>query len=356
MAFTLMLFREMDMQKTIAKTALASAVFVLSGTAMAFEPLPAKPPIPADNPMTAEKIELGKQLYFDPRLSSDGTVSCNSCHNVMSGGTDNRALSIGVNAQKGGRSSPTVWNAAFLSVQFWDGRAPTLEEQAKGPILNPVEMGMPDAATVITRLSKIDEYQQQFAKVFGGDKPLTYDNLAKAIAAYERTLLTPNSPFDRYLRGDKAVLSDKAVRGMKLVEDVGCTSCHSGPIFAGPQMPAGQGFYQKFPAYTDNAYVKRYGLVADTGRYQATQKEDDRHLWRVATWRNVALTAPYFHNGSVATLDDAVRVMAKTQLNRDLSDAQVGDIVAFLNSLTGEFPAQTLPRLPATPNQALTAD
>lgn len=326
------------------------------GQALAMEPLPAQPPVPADNPLSAAKIELGKMLYFDPRLSIDGTVSCNSCHNVMTNGTDNRPVSVGVKGQKGGRSAPTVFNAAFLSAQFWDGRAATLEDQAKGPILNPIEMGMPSEEAVLERLRKIPGYVARFAEVFG-ENGLTYDNIAKAIAAYERTLITPNSPFDRYMRGDKSAMSKEAVRGMKLVQSVGCTACHTGPNFAGPaNLPVGQGFFQKFPTFTDNEYVKKYDLMGDTGLHSVTGKEEDKYMWRVPTWRNVALTAPYFHNGSVKTLDEAVRVMAKTQLNKDLKEDEVRAIVAFLNSLTGEIPPQTMPVLPQTVNMSVVGD
>ncbi|MBI3775719.1 MAG: cytochrome-c peroxidase [Gammaproteobacteria bacterium] len=328
--------------------------FTSSAAAAALEALPAQAPVPKDNPMTPAKIELGKQLFFDPRLSVDGTVSCNSCHNVMSSGTDSRSVSVGVSGQKGGRSAPTVWNAAFHTVQFWDGRAATLEDQAKGPILNSIEMGMPNAEAVVKRLSAIPGYKKQFAAVFGGSDALSYDNIAKAIATYERTLLTPDSAFDRYLRGDKKALPDNAQRGMKLVEEVGCTGCHTGPIFAGPATLAmGEGFFQKFPTFVGSKYDAAYGLLLDEGRASTTKKIEDKNMWRVPTWRNVALTAPYFHNGSVKTLDEAVRVMAKTQLNKELTDDQVKDIVAFLDSLTGKFPAQTLPMLPDLPNDSL---
>ena len=324
------------------------------GTTAALETLPAQPPVPADNPMTPAKIELGKQLFMDPRLSVDGTVSCNTCHNVMSSGTDSRAVSVGVSGQKGGRSAPTVWNAAYLTAQFWDGRAATLEDQAKGPILNPIEMGMSNADAVVTRLKAIPGYQKQFAAVFGGADPLTYDNIAKAIATYERTLVTPDSAFDRYMHGDKKALTASAQRGMELVEAVGCTACHNGPAFAGPSTLAmGQGFYQKFPTFAGSKYDATYGLLLDEGRSANTKKIEDKNMWRVPTWRNVALTAPYFHNGSVKTLDEAVRVMAKTQLDKELKDEQVNDIVAFLGSLTGKFPTQTLPMLPDFPNDTL---
>ena len=334
------------------KLILTTAIGLLGAcSAYALESLPDKAQSPSDNPASATKIELGKQLFFDPRLSRDGTVSCNSCHDVHGSGTDNRPVSIGVGGKAGGRSAPTVWNAAFLSAQFWDGRAASLEDQAKGPILNPIEMAMPNEKAAVDRISSIPGYQQQFAKAFGGKTPVTYDNIAKAIAAYERTLITPNSPFDRYLKGDKKSLSSQAKRGMDLVQSLGCTTCHNGEDFSGPKLPQGQGFFMRFPTYAGSEYEKKYNLTADPGRYEATKNDEDKNMWRVPTWRNVALTAPYFHNGSVKTLDEAVRVMARTQLNKTLKDDEVTDIVSFLNSLTGEFPKQSMPRLPMTPNR-----
>ncbi len=321
--------------------------------AYAMEPLPKLPPIPTDNPQTLAKVELGKMLFFDPRLSKTGTVSCNSCHNVMEAGEDDRANSVGVDGKTGDRSAPTVWNAAFLSAQFWDGRAGTLEDQAKGPMVNPIEMGMTNHDLVIGRLAQIPGYMQRFTAVFGGAEPLTIDHVAQAIAAYERTLVTPNSAFDRYARGQKSALSPAAVRGMQKAEALGCAACHSGPVFAGPITEPGTPFLQKFPGYTTNVYVERYHLADDPGRCKVTLDEADRGFWRVAMWRNVALTAPYFHNGSVATLHEAVKVMAKTQLDQDITDADASDIVAFLESLTGTFPAQTMPRLPQTPGRSL---
>lgn len=332
----------------------ATSMIIFSNISVAFDALPEKPPIPKDNPMSKAKIELGKQLFFDPRLSKDGTVSCNSCHNVMASGTDNRPVSVGVDAHKGGRSAPTVWNAAFLTTQFWDGRAATLEDQAKGPILNPIEMGMPDPKAVVKRIKNIPGYVDQFKNVFGTKDPVNYDNIAKAIATFERTLITPNSAFDRYIKGDKKALSKSAKRGMELVNSVGCTSCHTGPNFSGPEsLKIGEGFFQKFPTFTGSKYEKKYNLLADTGLASVTKNDSDKHMWRVPTWRNVAVTAPYFHNGSVATLDEAVRVMAKTQLNKNLSDKEVKDIVEFLTSLTGEFPKIAMPRLPETIGQSL---
>jgi len=314
-------------------------------------PLPAEAPVPADNPMSPAKIELGKKLFFDPRVSVDGTVSCNSCHNVMEAGDDDRATSAGVHGQRGGRSAGTVYNAAFLSVQFWDGRAPSLEEQAKGPVTNAVEMGMKDHTVVVGRLAAIPGYVSEFEAVFGKGG-LTIDNFAKAIAAYERTLLTPDAPYDRYMKGDESALNEQQKRGLQTVLETGCIACHQGATFAGV-LPMGQGFYQKVPLIPGSVYDAKYDLLSDTGREQATKNPADRNMWRVPTWRNVALTAPYFHNGAVPTLDEAVRVMAKIQLGKDLTDAQVTDIVAFLGSLTGKFPQQTMPRLPGVEGKSV---
>ncbi len=334
--------------------AVAFAGTLLTADAADWEALPDKAPAPADNPSTVEKIELGKMLYFDPRFSLTGTVSCFSCHNVMEGGDDHRPTSIGVHGQIGPRNSPTVWNAAFLSAQFWDGRAATLEDQAKGPMVNPIEMGMKDLNSAIDRLKAIPGYQVYFEKVFGKGDMINADNAAKAIAAYERTLITPDSPYDKYVKGDKKALTEQQVRGMETFAQVGCTSCHSGAVFAGPQLPTGQPFLMKFPTYADNDYVKKYHFLEDPGRFNTTMEEKDKHLWRVPTLRNLVYTAPYFHNGAVKTLDEAVRVMAKTQLNKALTDEQVKNIVAFLQSLTGEFPQQIMPRLPPTPGDLLT--
>jgi cytochrome c peroxidase len=311
--------------------------------------LPDTPPIPKDNPQTKEKIELGKMLYFDPRLSVDGTVSCNSCHNVMSGGDDNRSFSAGVRGQRGGRSAGTVFNSAFYSVQFWDGRARSLEEQAKGPLTNPIEMGNKDHDQVIARLKKIPGYVKAFDKAFSGRKTLTLDNLVKAIASYERTLITPNSAFDQYMKGNKKAMSTAAQEGYKTFNSVGCVTCHSGANFAGPTLPEGTGFYMKFPTFPNTSYDKKYKFTKDKGRYEVTKKQADMHMFRVPTLRNISQTAPYFHNGAVTTLEEAVRVMGKTQLNKDLSKKEVTSIVAFLESLSGSIPPQTMPMLPPSP-------
>lgn len=336
------------MKKTIL-TLMLSGLCVVPAAARAqqWEALPKHAPSPATNPQTDEKVELGKILFFDPRLSEHGTLSCNSCHNVMAGGDDGRPNSIGMHDARGGRSAPTVWNAAFLSAQFWDGRAATLEDQAKGPITNPIEMGMSDAKVAVERIKAIPAYLPLFKTVFpGSSDPITMDNLAKAIAAYERTLINPDTPYDRYVKGDKKALNAQQVRGMQTFAATGCTACHSGANFSGPPLPLGTGFFMKFPTFTGSEFDKKYDLLTDTGRHSATGQEGDRHLWRVPTLRNVALTAPYMHNGQVPTLDEAVRVMAKTQLNKELTPAEVKDVVAFLGSLGGNFPRQTMPRLP----------
>lgn len=320
---------------------LMAAAMVLAGsTSLAFaQALPTKAPAPANNPTTPAKVELGKMLYHDPRLSSSGTVSCASCHNTMLGGEDNRAGSVGVGGQVGGRSAPTVWNSAFNKVQFWDGRAATLEDQAAGPVTNPIEMGMKSWDDVVARLEVIEGYQVAFKKAFGKEA-ISKDTATKAIAAYERTLITPNSPYDKYVKGDKKAMTEQQVRGMNKAVELGCVSCHSGPAFNGP------GVFQKFPSIKNGYFEAQYGFNDDKGLAEVTGKKADEHMWKVPTLRNIALTAPYFHNGSVKSLDVAVKLMAKLQLGKDLSKEEIADIVAFLDTLTGEFPKQTMPVLP----------
>lgn len=323
---------------------LVIAIALAGSTSVALaEALPTKAPAPKDNPTTKEKVALGKMLYHDPRLSSSGTVSCASCHNTMLGGEDNRGGSVGVGGQVGGRSAPTVWNAAFNKVQFWDGRAASLEEQAAGPVTNPIEMGMKSWDDVVARLKKIEGYQVAFNKAFGKDS-ISKDNATKAIAAYERTLITPNSPYDKYVKGSKSAMTDQQVRGMKKAVELGCTGCHSGSAFNGP------GTFQKFPVI-DNGYLEaQYDFKKDLGLAEETKKKEDEHFWKVPTLRNIALTAPYFHNGKVKSLDKAVKLMAKLQLGKDLKKEEIEDIVAFLNALTGEFPKQEMPVLPPYSN------
>jgi cytochrome c peroxidase len=271
----------------------------------------------------------------------------------MLGGDDNRAVSMGVHGQTGGRSSPTVWNSAFASSQFWDGRAATLEDQAKGPVVNPVEMGMSEVEEAMDRVRDIPGYRPYFERAFGTENPMTVENAAKAVAAYERTLITPNSPYDRYVEGDEQAMTASQIRGMNSFAEAGCASCHSGAAFNGPAMEPGSGFFMKFPVFADDDLVAKYRLTEDKGRFVVTGKAEDSGLWKVPTLRNVALTAPYFHNGSVKTLDEAVRVMAKLQLNVDLDERQTQDIVAFLYALTGEFPQQPMPQLPPTRGRSI---
>lgn len=326
------------------KLKLLVTAIALSGSmsVIAADSLPTVAPAPADNPTTPEKVELGKMLYHDPRLSSSGTVACASCHNVMLGGEDNRPNSVGVGAQTGGRSAPTVWNAAFNKVQFWDGRAASLEAQAAGPVTNPIEMGMKSWDDVVVRLKSIEGYQHAFDKAFGPNS-ISKDNATKAIAAYERTLITPNSAYDKYVNGDKSALNAQQIRGLEKANQLGCTSCHSTAAFNGG------GSFQKFPVYPNGYFEAQYHMSKDLGVAEVTKNDSDKHYFKVPTLRNIALTAPYFHNGAVKSLDMAVRVMAKVQLDKELNDADVADIVAFLNALTGEFPQQSMPRLPGTP-------
>ena len=309
-----------------------------------WQALPDKALAPADNPTTAAKVVLGRKLYHDPRLSSTGTVSCASCHNVMLGGEDNRPVAMGVNGQTGGRSAPTVWNSAFNAVQFWDGRAASLEDQAAGPVTNPIEMGMKSWDDVVARLKSIQGYQQLFNDAFGANS-ISRDNATKEIAAYERTLITPNSAYDKYVKGDKSALTAQQVSGMNTFEALGCSGCHSGPAFNGP------GTFMKFPMISNGFFEAKYHFSEDLGRYEATKKQEDKHFWKVPTLRNIALTAPYFHNGTVKDLPTAVKIMGKLQLGKDLSRQEIDDIVAFLNALTGPFPKQSMPSLPPTPGK-----
>ena len=349
----------MAFNNTVRKTLMSSVVLVALSASMSaaanWEALPSVAPAPKDNPTTDEKVQLGKMLYMDPRFSSTGTVSCNSCHNVMEGGDDSRTVSMGVHGKTGGRNAPTVWNSAFHSVQFWDGRVDLLEDQAKGPVTNPVEMGVSEIEQAMDKVRAIPGYKPYFEKAFGKDS-MTVDNAAKAVAAFERTLITPNSPYDQYVNGDKKAMSAEQVKGMETFAAAGCASCHSGAAFNGPKMEFGQGFYAKFPTFADNEFNKKYKLSDDKGREEATGKASDAHMYRVATLRNITDTAPYFHNGAVNDLSEAVRLMAKTQLNKDLSDKEVKEIVAFLGALTGEYPEIIMPRLPATSGYSLVAD
>jgi cytochrome c peroxidase len=318
--------------------------------------LPTAVTAPKDNPTTTAKVALGKKLFFDPRLSLTGTVSCNTCHNVMEGGDDGRPTSMGILGRIGPRNAPTVWNSAFQASQFWDGRSPSLEDQAKGPLVATPEMGMPTHAFVVDRLRTLPGYVAEFKAVFKDEDALSIDNVAKAIAAFERTLITPNSPYDRYVSGTVSALSDSQVRGMKLFDSVGCIECHSGPAFNGWDSESTIPTFQKFPRSMENPYVTKYDLATDTGRFAVTKNENDRNHFKVATLRNVTLTAPYFHNGTVESLPDAVRVMAATQLDEKLTEENFADIVSFLSALEGEFPEITLPRIPSRSGETILKD
>jgi cytochrome c peroxidase len=351
----------MKMLRTLLWTSLAAAsmtAHAMNGMGgsmnVNWQPLPDMPAIPADNPITEPKILLGKTLWFDKRLSKDGSLSCNSCHNVMAGGDDNRPNSIGLGDKHTDRSSPTIWNVGHQSVQFWDGRAKTLEEQAKEPFTSSAQMAMPNWEAILERLYKMPAYVEMFKAAFPNEEtPVNPDNVAKALATYERILNTPNSAYDRYVKGDMMALTEQQVRGMKTFAEAGCTTCHNGPNFSGQQNP--NGFFMKFPLFAGSDYDKKYKLLDDLGRYDITKNEQDKYVWRVPTLRNIVLTAPYLHNGSAVTLFEAIKVMAKTQSNKELSDDQITDIAMFLESLTGEFPVQTMPRLPAALGMTFTS-
>lgn len=283
----------------------------------------------------AERLTLGKMLYFDKRLSKNHDVSCNSCHNLDTYGVDNKKTSEGHKKQLGGRNSPTVYNAALHFKQFWDGRAADVEEQATGPVMNPVEMAMPSEKRLVETLASIADYKALFEKAFPGEKePISLKNAGRAIAAYERKLLTP-SRFDRYLKGDEKALSDDEVKGLQAFVGAGCTACHSGAAVGGAM-------YQKL------GLVKPWPETKDGGRFEVTKQEGDKMMFKVPGLRNIEKTAPYFHDGSVATLEEAIKLMGKHQLGRDLSEAEVKSIATFLKTLTGEPPKELIkaPELP----------
>ncbi|MCA9123990.1 MAG: DUF3365 domain-containing protein [Planctomycetaceae bacterium] len=319
----------------------------------AWAQLPTTADTPEDNPTTSEKVELGKKLFFDPRLSLTGTVSCNSCHNVMEGGDDGRPTSMGIHGRLGPRNAPTVWNAAFQTSQFWDGRAASLEEQATGPIVAQPEMGMPSHDVAVERLKSIPGYVAEFAVAFPEDQRLTIENAAKAIAAFERTLITPNSPYDRYVGGDASAMTELQVRGKKRFESIGCTECHAGPNFNNWELGASAVAFEEFPRSPDSPLVAKFSLDQDLGRYEATKNASDKHYFKTPTLRNVTLTAPYFHNGAVPTIREAVEIMGVTQLDTELSSAELDELVAFLSALEGEFPVITLPRIPSRPGNSV---
>ena len=283
--------------------------------------------MPGSENDTPERIALGKKLYFEKALSINDSQSCNSCHDLNDGnmGVDNEPTSPGAKGERGGRNSPTSVNAGFHIAQFWDGRAPDLKAQAKGPILNPGEMGMPDEETVMTKLSGMPEYPKMFRAAFPTEnKVMTYDNLAEAIAAFERTLISKDR-FDTFQNGDLTAFNEQELRGLESFISTGCISCHNGPTIGGTS-------YQKVGVMV--AYLP--DDAEDIGRAAITGNDAEKFFFKVPSLRNVAKTGPYFHDGEVPTLKEAVSVMAEIQLGKELKTNEVDDIVAFLNTMSGE--------------------
>jgi cytochrome c peroxidase len=298
-----------------------------------FDPLPSEAPNP-DNPITQAKIDLGKKLYYDTRLSKDGNISCNSCHDLATFGVDNEATSDGDDGRTGDRNSPTVLNAALHQTQFWDGRARDVEEQAGMPILNPIEMAIPSEEFLVDRLAATEDYPPLFAAAFPeDDEPLVYANISRALGAFERTLLTPTR-FDAYLEGDQEALTATEKAGLQKFIELGCTTCHNG-------VNVGAFSFQKFGVFGDYWEHTRSEKV-DEGRYAVTANEADKYVFRVASLRNVAETGPYFHDGSVENLDLAIRIMVKLQLGIELRNDEIDSLTAFLESLSGEVPQEAL--------------
>jgi cytochrome c peroxidase len=301
----------------------------VDANAMRNEPIK---PVPAVEPGDPAMVELGKMLFFEPRLSKSGFISCNSCHNLSTGGADNLPSSIGHNWQLGPINSPTVLNARFNFVQFWDGRAKDLVEQAGGPIENPKEMAS-DHTLAVEVLQSIPGYRRAFKEVYGTDE-VTLERMTEAIAAFEETLVTPDAPFDQWLEGDDAALPENARAGYDLFKAKGCTACHVG-------VNAGGTMFQKF------GLVKAYERDTETlGRYDVTKNEADKYFFKVPTLRNVELTAPYFHDGSEWDLTEAIKTMGEYQLGIAVDDAEAQKIAEFLRSLTGEQPEILYPVLP----------
>jgi cytochrome c peroxidase len=285
----------------------------------------------SSNPITAAKIDLGRMLYYDPRLSKNNDVSCNSCHDLESYGVDGKAVSTGHLSQQGGRNAPSVYHAAGHIAQFWDGRALDVEEQAKGPVLNPIEMAMPSAQEVEMRLRRIPGYVEAFAKAFPEDsQPVTFDNMARAIGVFERKLVTP-SRWDRFLAGDRHAVTAEEMAGHREFMNGGCVACHTGTYVGG-------GLFHRLGA------EKPWPVSTDLGRIEVTKALTDRMVFKVPSLRNVQKTAPYFHDGRVATLEQAVKLMGEFQLGEDLSADQVKAIVAWLGTLTGEIPHEYIRR------------
>jgi len=278
------------------------------------------------NPITEEKVALGRMLYYEPRLSKSQEISCNSCHMLDKYGVDSQPTSDGHKGKTGDRNSPTVYNAAGHMAQFWDGRAANVEEQAKGPVMNPIEMAMDTEEEVLVVLKSMPEYVALFKAAFPGEKdPVTYDNMARAIGAFERKLTTP-SRWDKLLAGDQNALTAEEKAGFRAYYEAGCQTCHAGAYVGG-------GSYQRL------GMVEAWPDTSDPGREKVTKSDADRMVFKVPSLRNIDRTGPYYHNGKVATLAEAVSTMAQYQLGKTLTDAQVQSIVTWLGTLTGDLPA-----------------
>jgi cytochrome c peroxidase len=289
-------------------------------------------PLPHSVVLPADKVVLGERLFHDARLSRNDTISCATCHDLARGGTDRRRFSLGIDGRVGTTNAPTVFNSGFDFVQFWDGRATSLEDQVAGPIHNPLEM----ASTwdqILAKLRADDDYRTRFAASYTDG--ITAANVANAIATFERSLVTPDSPFDRYLRGDSKALTADQREGYRRFKDLGCSSCHQGVNIGG-------NLFQRFGVMRDYFAGRTSQSSADQGRYNVTGREEDRHVFKVPSLRNVALTPPYFHDGSAATLEEAVAVMGRVQLDRELTDDDKRLLVAFLHSLTGKWQGKPL--------------
>jgi cytochrome c peroxidase len=302
-----------------------------------FKAIPSKAPVLKNNPSNPVRLNLGKMLYFDPRLSTSFLISCNSCHNVGLGGVDLQETSVGHGWQKGPRNAPTVLNSVFNVAQFWDGRAKDLEEQAKGPLQASVEMNN-NPGRVVETLKSIPEYAALFKKAFPEEKdPVTFDNVAKAIELFEATLLTPGAPFDRYLEGNQKALNVSERQGLELFIARGCSNCHNGVNIGG------EGYFPFGLVKAPDAEIRPAG---DLGRFKVTGTSSDQYVFKAPTLRNIVLTPPYFHSGKVWNLRDAVKVMGSTQLGGQLNSEEVDKIVAFLGALTGKQPKVEVPILP----------
>jgi cytochrome c peroxidase len=334
------------MRKKLLSMLVLMAALVVSGPAFAeklqedanglFKPIPYAPPALKDNPMTLDKIELGKMLFFEPRLSKSSLLSCNTCHNLSFGGDDYQETSIGHGWQKGPRNAPTVLNSVFNLAQFWDGRAADLKEQAKGPVQASVEMNStPDRVVVV--LKSMPEYTELFKKAFPGDKdPVSFDNMAKAIEAFEATLLTPDSKFDLYLKGDKNALNKDEKKGLELFINKGCADCHAGVNMGG------EDYYTFGVVERPDSKI----VSGDKGRFSVTNTASDEYVFKSPSLRNIEYTAPYFHSGKVWSLEEAVAIMGSAQLGISLTDSDSKLITAFLKTLTGVQPKVDYPVLP----------